>query len=399
MLQKPLERFLERAQPRPSCIISDRYLAWTSNLARNFGIPRLVFDGMSCFTLMCSHNIEVSKIYERVSEFEPFLVPDLPDRIILTKSQLPETFNPGPLFLTELHDEINAAEKMSYGVVVNTFEELEKDYVKDSISVIKGGKVWCVGPVSLCNDDKFDKAHRGNKSSIDEDQCLKWLDSWPESSVVYACLGTLSSLQPRQVMELGLGLEASLRPFIWIIREGYKSVELEKLISEDGFLERTKHRGLLVRGWAPQVLILSHKAIGGFLTHCGWNSVLEGVCAGIPMMTWPMFADQFYNDKFVTEVLRIGVSLGAERRAMKWGEEDKCGVMVKREDIKRAIEKVMDKGEEQEEIKKRARELGEKATKAMEKGGSSYLNVELIIEDIMQYNIGDMVWSRLYELY
>ncbi|PON31424.1 UDP-glucuronosyl/UDP-glucosyltransferase [Parasponia andersonii] len=384
MLQKPLEHFLEKAQPRPSCIISDRYLAWTSNVAQNLGIPRLVFDGTSCFNLMCSHNIEASKIYKRVSEFEPFAVPDLPDNISLTKSQLPETFNPGPLYMPELHDEIDAAEKMSYGLVVNTFEELEEDYVKDSRKVIKGGKVWCIGPVSLCNEDQFDKSHRGNKSSIDEDQCLKWLDSWPESSVVYACLGTLSSLQPQQVLELGLGLEASLRPFVLIIREGYKSVELEKLISEDGFLERTKERGLLIRGWAPQVLILSHKAIGGFLTHCGWNSVLEGVSAGLPMMTWPMFSEQFFNDKFVTEVLRIGVSLGVEGRAMKWGEEEKCGVMVKREDIQRAIEQVMDMGEEQEEIRKRAREFGEKAKKAMEKGGSSYLNVKLLVEDIVQ---------------
>ena len=110
----------------------------------------------------------------------------------------------------------------------------------------------------------------------------------------------------------------------------------KKWISEEGFEERTKGRGLIIRGWAPQVLILSHPSIGGFLTHCGWNSTLEGISAGVPMITWPLFADQFLNEKLVTQVLKIGVSVGMEV-PMKFGEEEKTGVLVKKEDIKRAI--------------------------------------------------------------
>lgn len=89
----------------------------------------------------------------------------------------------------------------------------------------------------------------------------------------------------------------------------------------------------MIWGWAPQVLILSHPAIGGFLTHCGWNSTLEGVCAGVPMITWPLFAEQFYNEKFIVQVLRIGVRVGAEY-AVKWGEEEKFGVLRKKEEVK-----------------------------------------------------------------
>ena len=95
------------------------------------------------------------------------------------------------------------------------------------------------------------------------------------------------------MIELGLALEASERPFIWVIREGNQLEALEKWIKEEGFEERTNARGLIIRRWAPQLLILSHPAIGGFITHSGWNSTLEAICAGVPMVTWPLFGDQF----------------------------------------------------------------------------------------------------------
>ncbi|GLT25760.1 hypothetical protein SLA2020_008690 [Shorea laevis] len=189
-------------------------------------------------------------------------------------------------------------------------------------------------------------------------------------------------------MELALGLEASNRPFIWVIRAGYESNEFEKWTSKEVFEERTKGRGLLIRGWAPQVLLLSHPAIGGFLTHCGWNSVIEGVCAGVPMITWPLLAEKFFNEKHVVQLLKIGETIGAEI-AIKWGDEDKYGVMVKREEITKAINLVMSGGEEGEERRKRARELQGMAKKALEEGGCSYLNIIKLIKDVQQVSSKD----------
>ncbi|KAA8518671.1 hypothetical protein F0562_016145 [Nyssa sinensis] len=380
MLQQQLEHFLEQLTITPNCVISDRHIAWVADTAKKFQIPRIIFDGMNCFTLLCTHNLHISKAHESVlSEAEPFVLPGLPDRIEITKAQLPQAFNPSSLDMKKIVKQIQSASKEAYGVVVNSFQELETIYLNE-YKKVKSDKVWCIGPLSLCNKDNLDKAQRGNKAAIDEDQCLKWLDAYPPGCVVYACLGSLTRLPSAQLIELGLALEASNRPFIWVVRD--KTKEIEKWIVEDGFEERTKGRGLLIRGWAPQVLILSHPAIGGFLTHCGWNSTLEGVCAGVPLITWPLFAEQFLNEKLVVEVLGIGVSVGAQV-VVHFGEEEKYGVMVKREGVKEAVEKVMEEGNG-EERRKRAREFGEMAKRAIEEGGSSYLNMTLLIQDIMQ---------------
>ncbi|RVW47974.1 UDP-glycosyltransferase 73C3 [Vitis vinifera] len=347
MLQQPLEQLFQELQPRPSCIISGKNLAWTADTARKFQIPRLYFDAMSCFAFSCSHNLEASKVHESISKLETFLVPGLPDQIELTKAQLPESLNPDSSDLTGILNQMRASESIADGIVVNTYEELEPRYVKE-YKRIKGDKVWCIGPVSACNKLNLDKAER----------------------------------------ELGLGLEASNRPFIWVIRGGEKSKELERWILEEGFEERTEGRGLLIRGWAPQMLILSHPSIGVFLTHCGWNSTLEGVCTGVPILTCPLFAEQFINEKLVVQILGIGVSVGVES-AVTWGMEEKFGVVMKREDVMKAIDEVMDKGEGGEKRRKRARELGEMAKKAIEEGGSSYLNMKRLIHYILQQTIGN----------
>ncbi|KAJ0087988.1 hypothetical protein Patl1_32267 [Pistacia atlantica] len=374
----------ESADAVPSLDLFKNFFTAITDISSKFQIPRILFDGTNCFSLLCLHNLYKSKIHETASKSESLAIPGLSDQFEFRRSQLPGLFNPGSnRDLNKLREEIKAAEAGAYGIIVNSFEELETEFLKGYRSAT-GRKVWCVGPVSLCNKENLDMAQRGNsKSSTDVNQYLKWLNSWPPNSVIYACLGSLSNLRPPQLIELGLGLEATNRPFIWVIRG--MSAEMAKWLEEDRFEERVKSRGLLIRGWAPQVLILSHPSIGAFLTHCGWNSTLEGICAGVPMITWPLFAEQFFNEKLVVQVLKIGVPVGAEV-VVHFGEEEKFGVQVKEEKIKEALEKVMNE-DKKEPRRNEARKLAEMAKKAVEEGGSSYNNITLLIEDIIQQQL------------
>ncbi|XP_061352618.1 UDP-glycosyltransferase 73C3-like [Gastrolobium bilobum] len=384
MLKEPLEKWLSELETVPSCIVSDICLPWTSIVASKFKIPRVVFHGISCFTLLCSHNINRSKVHENVTSMsKPFVVPDMPDTIEFTKSQLPEGMMHDSEAWKHAIEQFEAAELSAQGILVNTFEELEKMYVRGYEKVSR--KVWCIGPLSLYDKlilDKFERDNN-NKASMDESECLNFLSSNKPCSVIYVCFGSLSRLQSSQLKELALGLEESNYPFIWVIGKNDCSMELEKWLAEENFVERNKGRGVIIRGWAPQVQILSHPATGGFLSHCGWNSTLEAVSAGVPMITWPMFAEQFFNEKLIVQVLKIGVRIGDEAVVDNMETDKAENVLVKKEDVKKAIEQLMNQGGEGEERRNRTREIKEMAHKCVQDGGSSTSNCKLFIQQIV----------------
>ncbi|MED6163936.1 UDP-glycosyltransferase [Stylosanthes scabra] len=365
-LRRPVEKLFQELTPPPSCIIADMCLPYTIHIAKQFKIPRISFIGVSCFYLLCMHNINM---FNAESE-EYFVVPCIPDRIEIT---IPHSEISDSKEWKQFSKEVKEAEMESYGVMMNSFEELEAAYARGYKEVRNNNKAWCIGPVSLSNQDHLDKAQRGNKNSVYEWQHLKWLDLRKPKSVVYVCFGSICNLTSLQLIEIGLALEASNRPFIWVIREGTELEALEKWIQEDGFEGRIKGRGLLIRGWAPQLLILSHHAIGGFITHCGWNSTMEAICAAVPMATWPLFSDQFLNEKLIMQILGVGVKVG-----------EKTGALVKKEKVEGAIETLMGDSSESETRRKRVSELAQMARKAVENGGSSHTNLASAIQDIMQ---------------
>ncbi|KAK1411801.1 hypothetical protein QVD17_32576 [Tagetes erecta] len=381
MLEKPSENLLRRLTPAPSCIISDNLLPWTSDVAKKFNIPRIIFHGPGCFTFLCIHLAMNTNMLDGIdSESDSFVIPGFPDRIELTKGQALSWGRKDVKETAGFFERIEQAEKNATGIVVNSFQELEPYYVQE-FAKAKGQKVWCIGPVSLCNKSFEDVAERGRKGAVDEHECMKWLNAKEPDSVIFVCLGSLARLSTEQNIDLALGLESSNKPFLWCVR--HTTDELERWFVEQGYKERVKDRGLIVRGWAPQVLILSHRAVGGFVTHCGWNSTLEGIVAGVPMITWPHFVDQFINERFIVDVLKIGVKIGMEVPVLV-GEQDKYGVLVSKDNIQRSVEDLMDKGEKGEARRKRSRELVDMAKSAMEDGGSSRLNMTSMIHYIVE---------------
>ncbi|XP_074276516.1 UDP-glycosyltransferase 73D1-like [Silene latifolia] len=381
-MQKPVEEYLQTVNPPVSCILSDKCLFWTSETAEKFKVPRIVFHGISCFSLLASHNIKYYKTHLSVSSFsQPFSVPGMPYRVEITKAQLPGSFVTLP-DLDDIRDQMQEAESRAFGTVINSFSYLEHKCIEEYKKAINK-RVWCIGPVALCNKGNKDKYERGNKASINESRCLQWLDTMKPKTVIYVCLGSQCRLVTSQLIELGLGLEASRHPFIWVVKTGEKWTELEKWLVDNTYEERVRGRGLLIRGWAPQVLILSHPSIRGFLTHCGWNSTIEGISSGVPMVTWPQFAEQFFNEKLVVEILKTGVRIGVDI-PVRFGEEEKIGVLVDRDDIKHAVNMLMDGGEEGERRRTRAKQLEDKARQAVIAGGSSATDLSVLIQDIME---------------
>ncbi|KAH0903154.1 hypothetical protein HID58_042657 [Brassica napus] len=191
---------------------------------------------------------------------------------------------------------------------------------------------------------------------------------WQSRSLSVACF------KNKQLIEITAGLEASGASFIWVVRKSTGDYDKEEWLPK-GFEDRTKEKGMVIRGWAPQVLILEHQATGGFMTHCGWNLLLEGVAAGLPMVTWPIGAEQFYNEKLVTQVLRTGVSIGATKHVRNMGDE-----IISREKVEKAVREVLAWGEE-EERRIRIKKLAEMAKAAVAEGGSSFNDLNNFIHE------------------
>jgi UDP-glucoronosyl and UDP-glucosyl transferase len=367
-LGEPLKHFLKGLDSTPDCMIADMSNAWTGPVARRFGIPRVIFHGPSCFYISATYNLEKRKVYDRVpNRLEFITVPDFPVEVKTNWMQTPGFFNfPG---FEDIRRMVVEEESIADGVVVNTFTELENPFIENHERMI-GKRVWTIGPTCLYNKEIGTKTIRGNKDTIDQNQVLTWLDQRGVGSVLYSNFGSAAFSNHLQLIETAIGLEESNRPFILVIKKKEINNEVEKWLS-DGFKERVKDRGLVLTGWVPQMVILSHPAMGGFITHCGWNSILEAISMGVPMITWPHFADQFLNERLVVDVLKIGISIGV--KMPNHGIDD---VMVKRGDVQNTVLALMDDGNEGLERRDRARDLADKAKKAVvEEEGSSWKNL------------------------
>nr|WGJ64308.1 UGT157 [Lysionotus pauciflorus] len=373
MMQEPFEELVQEF--KPDFIVSDMFFYWSVDSAAKFNIPRLIFNVTCCLSLCGVELMLRHKPFKNVSsDSEWFSVPDLPHKFEFLRTQInPEDFEEQDTELSRLIKKVRESDRRSYGALVNSFYELEPEY-SDYYRTVLGRRSWSIGPLFLCNSGNNEgKGHRGKKSGVDAGKWKSWLDSKEPGSVVYACFGSLASFTDAQLHELGIGLEASGQDFLWVLRKRDED-EIEDWMPE-GFEERTKDKGLIIRGWVPQLTILNHPAIGAFLTHCGWNSTLEGICAGVPLVTWPVFAEHFFNEKFVTDVLRTGASVGNKI----WRTVGSEG--VESEAVATAVRQVM-VGEDVEEIRSRAKKLKELAIKAVGEGGSSYNNLSALIEEL-----------------
>ncbi|KAF7820024.1 hydroquinone glucosyltransferase-like [Senna tora] len=244
------------------------------------------------------------------------------------------------------------------GVLVNSFLELEEGPARALIEQASDHDhppVYLVGPLTQ------------TKSNLDS-ECSRWLEKQPPRSVLYICFGAGGTLSQSQINELAFGLEKSGKRFLWVLRVPNDSIDVSLGASKkmnplefvpEGFLERTKEQGLVIPLWAPQISILSHGSTGGFLTNGGWNSILESVQYGVPLIAWPLFAEQRMNAVFLTDGLKVALRPKVNQNGM-----------VDREEIGVVIRRLME-GEEGKEIYKRMSSLKDVVVNALKDDGSS----------------------------
>ncbi|KAJ9189098.1 hypothetical protein P3X46_000429 [Hevea brasiliensis] len=373
------------------CAVVDVMMSWTGQIFNNFEIPTVGFFTSGA----CSAAMEYAMWKNHPEDLktgEIRLLPGLPDDMALTELDLktrphrppspspsamggaplrppgapggfpippggigPRKFGPPkpgdqPPWLEETQGSI--------ALMINTCNILELPFMEYLANQI-GKPVWGVGPLlpdqywksagSIIHDHQF-RANR--RSNFTEDEVITWLDSKPRGSVLYVSFGTEVGPTIEEYQQIAHALEKSNRSFIWAIQlsSGRRGpprpagqAEAEECYFPHGLDERVGERGLIIHGWAPQLLILSHPSTGGFLSHCGWNSTTEAIGRGMPILAWPIRGDQFYNAQLIVKHLKVGYMIC-----------DDMSTMVKADVIVNGMERLLG----DEEVKKRAAFLG-----------------------------------------
>ncbi|KAJ0974974.1 hypothetical protein J5N97_016939 [Dioscorea zingiberensis] len=273
------------------------------------------------------------------------------------------TTDPDDTFLNYIKIEGQKAFEAT-AIIINTFDELEDEVLSAMATILP--PIYTVGPISLlCSQFPVTQSSSIGSSFLKEDEsCLEWLDERDRESVVYVNFGSLAVVSNEQLIEFAWGLANSKHNFLWILRPDLVSGEAAVLPEE--FLDEIKGRGFLA-SWCPQERVLSHPSVRGFLTHSGWNSTMESVSAGKPMICWPYFADQPINCRYVCNEWGMGMEIDNE---------------VKREQVEELIAELMD-GEKGKEMKKKAVEWKEKTIRATQAGGSSFINFNRVLDEVL----------------
>ncbi|XP_061345065.1 anthocyanidin 3-O-glucosyltransferase 5-like [Gastrolobium bilobum] len=363
----------------PTILITDFFLSQVIPLAKNLKVPMYAFAPTNAWLLALGLYTPTLDKEVQGQYNEPISIPGC------------KSIHPSDLFEMLLdrthplyHEYLGTCEGVTQadGILVNTFNELEpKTLAALSSGQITKVPVYPIGPLIRETNQNNDEEKRSD--------VLDWLDKQEEESVIYVSFGSAYTMSQEQIKEMALGLELSGKKFVWSLRsssaikpgnehyltagESIETPSVSKLEESSSFPEefyRIQNNVFVIIDWAPQLDILKHSSIGGFVSHCGWNSVIESVSCGVPMVAWPLYAEQKMNAAMLAEEVGIAVRIEVQLSNTN---------MVRKEDIVKAIRKIMDKDDKEGcAVRKRVKELKHIAEEAWSHDGSSYFALSRI---------------------
>ncbi|RCV16649.1 hypothetical protein SETIT_3G155100v2 [Setaria italica] len=343
-----------------ACVVNNPFVPWALDVTSGMGIPCAMLWIQSCAVLsLYYHFYSFPEAFPSDADPDaPVAVPGLPT---VAADELPHMVRPeyarnlwGDMLRAQLG---GIGKKTVSWVLVNTFYGLERSAIDALRSHVP---VTPVGPLLEHDDRRDGDGDDDDLAAVaDDDGCVAWLDAQPPRSVVYVAFGSLVNIGRGEMLAVAEGLVGTGRPFLWVVRD-----DSRELLPEDA-LAAISGKGKVV-AWCPQGRVLGHDAVGCFVTHCGWNSVAEALAAGVPMVGYPWWSDQFTNAKMLVDEYKVGVQLPAP---------------VTRDALRACVDEVMS-GPEAAAFRMRATAWKEEATASVADGGSSDRNLQAFVEDI-----------------
>ncbi|XP_061368562.1 UDP-glycosyltransferase 74G1-like [Gastrolobium bilobum] len=353
---------LGRSSDHVDCVIYDSFLPWALEVAKRFGIVGVAFLTQNMCVNSIYYHVQQGKLRVPLTENEinlPALPKlqhgDLPDFLLFTDEDNRALLD----FAVGQFSNIDKAD----WILCNAFYEMEKEVADWTMKV--WSKFRTIGPSipSMFLDKRLKDDQDYGVEQFKSEECMKWLDDKPKGSVVYVSFGSLAELDEEKMEELACGLRDSGRYFLWVVRASEES----KLHKD---CEKKSKKGLIVT-WCSQLKVLAHEAVGCFVTHCGWNSTLEALSLGVPMVTMPHWSDQSTNAKQIVDVWKTGIRASVDEKRI-----------VRQEVLKHCISEIME-SERGKEIKSNAMQWKTLAARAVDKDGSSHKNITEFVNSLV----------------
>ncbi|KAF8031879.1 hypothetical protein BT93_D0943 [Corymbia citriodora subsp. variegata] len=365
--------------PPVTCIVSDGFMTFTTSpVASKFGLPLIHLFTIPGCALMAGKQLRalgenglapLTDESQLMNGYGNTPIDWIPGMKNMRLRDMPHFFRisgSDDALLNFMADTCHKTNDAT-ATIVHTFEALEPDVLHALSSMIP--RIYVVGPLHLMinritREKSFASKHIECNLLEEHDECLHWLDSKEPKSVIYLNFGSIASMTHQQLVEFAMGLANSNQCFLWVLRQD--SVNGDATILPEEFVEKTREKGFL-SGWCPQEKVLDHPSIGGFLTHCGWNSTIESLSAGVPMLCWPCFGDQPTNCKYICDDWGVGLEMDGN---------------VKRDEVERLVRELME-GEVGKKMRRRAMEWKKMAEEATGEKGSSSMNLDKLLDEVL----------------